>query len=233
MIKICKKKKIDLIEDAAESFGSYYNNFKKIKHAGTIGKFGCLSFNFNKIITCGTGGAILTQNKVLADKARYLVTQAKNDPVNFIHHNVGYNYKMNNLNAAVGIAQIESINKILLNKKKIFNFYFKEISKISGISMILNPNYCSSNNWINLIRIDKKKYKKNIKQLIKIFTNHRVQVRPVWFLNHLQKPYKNFERYNILQAKKILDTTLCLPSSPSLQNLNVKKIINILKKYQG
>ena len=89
LIKICKKKKIDLIEDAAESFGSYYKNYQKIKHAGTIGKFGCLSFNGNKIITCGGGGAILTQSKALADKARYLVTQAKNDPVNFIHNNVG------------------------------------------------------------------------------------------------------------------------------------------------
>ena len=119
LINICKKKKIDLIEDAAESFGSYYKNSQKIKHAGTIGKFGCLSFNGNKIITCGGGGAILTQSKVLADKARYLVTQAKNDPVNFVHDNVGYNYKMTNLHAAVGIAQIKNIKKILLNKKKI------------------------------------------------------------------------------------------------------------------
>ena len=83
LVKLCKKMKIDLIEDAAESLGSYYTYFKK--HAGTIGKFGCLSFNGNKIITCGGGGAILTQNKILADKARYFVTQAKDDPIKFVH----------------------------------------------------------------------------------------------------------------------------------------------------
>lgn len=229
LINICKKKKIDLIEDAAESFGSYYKNSQKIKHAGTIGKFGCLSFNGNKIITCGGGGAILTQSKVLADKARYLVTQAKNDPVNFVHDNVGYNYKMTNLHAAVGIAQIKNIKKILLNKKKIFNFYFKEISKINGVSMILNPKYCNSNNWINLIRIDKEKYKKNVKQLIKIFTIYGIQVRPVWFLNHLQKPYKHYQRYNIIKAKKLLDTVLCVPSSASLKKNQIKKITNLLR----
>ena len=119
LVKICKEKNIDLIEDAAESFGSYYKNFTKKKHAGTIGKFGCLSFNGNKIITCGGGGMILTEKKELADKARYLITQAKNDKINFIHNEVGYNYRMSNLHAAIGVAQLEQIDKFLFKKKKI------------------------------------------------------------------------------------------------------------------
>ena len=233
LIKICKKKKIDLIEDSAESFGSYYKNFKNIKHAGTIGKFGCLSFNGNKTITCGGGGVILTQKKELADKARYLSTQAKNNPIEFVHNNIGYNYRMTNLHAAIGVAQIENISKVLKNKKKIFEIYIKKISKIKGLSMIMHPNYCNANHWINLIKIDKKKYKKNIKQLIKIFTKSRIQVRPVWYLNHLQKPYMYFQKYKIINAQKFLDSVLCLPSSTSLNNAKINKIVSILKKYEA
>ena len=222
-----------MIEDSAESFGSYYKNFKNIKHAGTIGKFGCLSFNGNKTITCGGGGVILTQKKELADKARYLSTQAKNNPIEFVHNNIGYNYRMTNLHAAIGVAQIENISKVLKNKKKIFEIYIKKISKIKGLSMIMHPNYCNANHWINLIKIDKKKYKKNIKQLIKIFTKSRIQVRPVWYLNHLQKPYMYFQKYKIINAQKFLDSVLCLPSSTSLNNAKINKIVSILKKYEA
>ncbi len=230
LVKICKEKNIDLIEDAAESFGSYYKNFKKKKHAGTIGKFGCLSFNGNKIISCGGGGMILTKKKKLADKARYLITQAKNDNINFIHNEVGFNYRMSNLHAAVGVSQLEQIDKFLFKKKKIFNEYSKEIKKIEGLSIVKSPKYCEANNWINLIQVEKKKYKKNIKQLINLFTYNNVQVRPVWYPNHLQKPYYKFERYNIRKAMNLVNVTLCLPSSVTLKKSQIKKIVTLLKK---
>ena len=157
------------------------------------------------------------ENKKLADKAKYLVTQAKNDPVYFVHDNVGYNYKMTNLHAAVGTAQIDKIKKLLVNKKKIFDLYCKQLSSIRGIAMIKSPDYCVSNNWINLIKIDEKIYKKSLKQLISIFTKYQIQVRPVWFLNHLQKPFKNSQSYKITNAKKLVNKILCLPSSASLK----------------
>ena len=232
LIKVCKKKNIDLIEDAAESFGSYYENIGNKIHAGTSGKFGCLSFNGNKTITCGGGGVILTQKKKLADKARYLISQAKNNSIEFIHDNVGFNYRMTNLHAAIGVAQIEYLQKILKNKKKINEVYLKKISKIRGISVVTNPIYSKSNNWINLISIDKKKYNKSLKQLIKIFSNNKIQVRPIWFLNHLQKPYKNCQNYKIVNARQLLNKTLCLPSSASLKSSELKKIIDILNRYQ-
>ena len=228
---ICKERNIDIIEDAAESFGSYYKK-AKIKHAGTIGKFGCISFNGNKVVTCGGGGAILTQKKKLAEKARYLVSQAKDDSIKFIHNDIGYNYKITNLHAAVGLSQIEKLNKILEKKEKIHKFYQKEIMKVNGISIIEPPKYCKANNWINLIKIQKQKYKKNINQLIKIFHKNKIQVRPVWFLNHLQKPYRNYQRYNIDNAKKLINNILCLPSSTSLKSSQIEKIVSILRKYQ-
>mgnify|MGYP003952224779 FL=1 len=230
LVKICKEKNIDLIEDAAESFGSYYKNLKKKKHAGTVGKFGCLSFNGNKIITCGGGGMILTEKKELADKARYLITQAKNDQINFIHNEVGYNYRMSNLHAAVGVSQLEQIDSFIFRKKKIFDEYSKEIKKIEGLSIVKSPKYCKANNWINLIQVDKKKYKKNIKQLINLFTYNNIQARPVWYPNHLQKPYYKFERYNIRKAMNLVNVTLCLPSSVILKKSQIKKIVTLLKK---
>ncbi len=230
LVKICKEKNIDLIEDAAESFGSYYKNLKKKRHAGTVGKFGCLSFNGNKIITCGGGGMILTEKKELADKARYLITQAKNDQINFIHNEVGYNYRMSNLHAAVGVSQLEQIDSFIFRKKKIFDEYSKEIKKIEGLSIVKSPKYCKANNWINLIQVDKKKYKKNIKQLINLFTYNNIQVRPVWYPNHLQKPYYKFERYNIRKAMNLVNVTLCIPSSVTLKKSQIKKIVTLLKK---
>ena len=141
---------------------------------------------------------------------------------------------MSNLHAAIGVAQLEQINKILLNKKKIFNKYSKEISKIKGLSIFRLPKYCKVNNWINLIQINKKKYKKNINQLIKLFTSNGIQVRPVWFPNHLQKPYKNFQRYSISKAPKIVSNYICLPSGANLKynqiKLISKEIMSIIDK---
>ena len=121
----CKKRKIKIVEDAAESLGSKYikGNFKG-RHTGTIGEVGCLSFNGNKIITSGGGGAILTNNKKLKEKALYYITQAKDDSLNYIHNQVGYNYRLSNLHSAVGFAQLQNFG-YYLNKKKLINKIYK------------------------------------------------------------------------------------------------------------
>ena len=117
-----KEFNLKVIEDAADALGSYYKN----KHVGTYGKFGILSFNGNKIITSGTGGAILTQNKNLANKARKLVQTSKlKHKFRFIHDELGFNYRMSNVHAALGLSQIKRFKKILVDKKKIFDFYKK------------------------------------------------------------------------------------------------------------
>lgn len=116
---LCKKRNIKIIEDAAESLGSVYKKGKfKNRHTGTIGDFGVFSFNGNKIITAGNGGILLTKNKKNYDKANYLITQSKDDNVRFIHNNVGYNYKLSNISAALGLAQVEQLEFFLKKKKK-------------------------------------------------------------------------------------------------------------------
>ncbi len=225
IIKICKKQNIRIIEDASESLGTFYKNGKyKKKHTGTISDIGCISFNANKIITTGGGGMILTQNKILAKKAEYLVTQAKDNSFKFIHNSIGYNYKMNNIAAAIGIAQFMNFKKILKSKKEIHKEYLKNFKNSSNFSILTPPSFSQSNFWLNLLIIKNKKIK--IKNLINKLLFNNIDVRPVWYPNNLQKPYLRFESYGTDGDIEILKNTLCLPSSI---NLSKKKIYQICK----
>ena len=221
LLNECKKRKINIVEDASESLGTRYK--KNNKHTGTLGLLGVLSFNANKIITTGSGGMILTNNSKLAKKARYLTTQAKDDPIYFVHNNVGYNYRMTNISAALGLSQLKQLNYFLKKKKLIRDFYISKISKIKNLELAKTPEYSKNNNWLNILKINNKfKYSRN--QLINIMIKNNISVRPVWKLNHLQKPFKKFQCYKIKNAIKLIRSSLCLPSSPSLTRKELKKI---------
>jgi len=219
---LCKKRKIKLIEDAAESLGTRYIKGKfKNKYTGTIGDFGVFSFNGNKIITAGNGGIITTNNKKDYLKANYLITQAKDDKVNFIHNEVGFNYKLSNISAALGLAQLENLNKFIKKKKDIRNYYIKKIRNIKELEIFKSPEYSINNNWLNLIKVKKK----NISLIIKKLNSKKFQLRPVWHLNHLQKPFRNNFSYKIKNAQKIIKNMLCLPSSANLKKSQIDIII--------
>lgn len=218
LINICKKKNIKIIEDAAESFGSKYycEAYKKIFTA-TLADIGCLSFNGNKIITTGSGGAIVTNNKKFYEKAKYLCSQAKNDGTKFIHNEVGYNYKMNNIQASLGISQINRIKKILKKKKQIIKWYQKYIKKNAVVINNLNQQ---SNNWLALIKFTKKIH---MDLVLNFFKKKSIQVRPIWYPNHLQKYLKKYQKYKIEKAYDYKQY-YCLPSSPFLNEKDIKKI---------
>ena len=227
LISLCRKRNIRIIEDASESLGSFYK-FKKIKkHSGTLGDIGCISFNTNKVITTGSGGAILTNKKNIYDRALYLSTQAKDDPVKFIHHDIGYNIKLNNVSAAIGLGQLENFKVILKKKKKIFDFYKSKINKLKNFELLSPPNKCLSNHWINILKIkNKKKYK--IDHFLKFFFQYNIQVRPIWYPNHLQKKMKKFQKYDLKNFKNFHDNCICLPSGYGLKNHELKKILNVI-----
>ena len=224
--KICDKKKINIIEDSTEALGTFiYKNKKKV-HAGLQGLAGCLSFNANKIITTGGGGAIITNNKKIAEEALYLTTQAKDDSIKFVHNEIGYNYRLTSLSAALGISQINEINKKLKIKKKIYNFYKKKFNNNKNYNIAKVPNISLNNHWMNILQINSNK--KGLKdKLVKKLIKKGIQIRPVWKLNHEQKPFKNFEKYKISKALKLFDKSICLPSGI---DINQKKINFILKE---
>ena len=230
LVQLCKKKKIKIVEDAAEAVGTFYNrnNFKQ-KHAGTIGDVGCLSFNGNKIITSGGGGMILTNDMKLARKAKYLSTQATDDSVRYIHNDIGYNYRLTNIQAAVGLAQLEKINLFLKKKKKIYEFYKKKIKLIKGLSIPERPSYAKNNNWMMTIIIDKKKYGINKDKLINLLKKKYIQSRSMWLPIHLQKEYRNFERYKISNAIKLFKNSINIPCSTNLTFGQASQVIKVLK----
>ena len=189
LVYICKERNIKVIEDASESLGTFYSKgIYSGKHSGTVGELGCISFNGNKIITSGGGGMIITDNEELAEKARYLTTQAKDDQVRYIHNEIGYNFRLTNIQAALGVAQLEQIKIILDRKKQIHQKYVDDVSRINGLAIAKSPDYSENNHWLNLVQIDIKNYGKNRDTLMSYLKDNGIQSRPVWALNHLQKP---------------------------------------------
>ncbi len=228
LIKLCKKKNILLVEDAAEGLGTKYKSSNlKNKHVGSIGVLGCLSFNGNKIITTGGGGMILTNNKFLSNKARYYINQAKDNSVYYIHNEIGFNYRMTNLQAALGLAQLNKL-KLFLHKKKIINLMYKKyLGNLINLKILDNPKYSNNNNWMNILELSKN-FPKSISQIINIFKKKNIDLRPVWKLNHTQRPFLKYEKYKISNASKIYSNSLCLPSSVNLKDSEIKKICKII-----
>ena len=229
LIELCNKQNIAIVEDACESLGTFYNAGKyKGKHTGTIGKLGCLSFNGNKIITTGGGGMILTNDESLAKKAKYLTTQAKDDPIRYVHDEIGYNFRLTNIQAALGVAQLEQLPVILKRKKEIYDLYHLTIKNIDGLSLSKVPDYADNNHWLNLLQIDNKVYNEDREVLMKRLEENGIQTRPVWKMNHEQKPYKDYQHFKVNKARELVKNSLCLPSSSNLSNENLNKIVSVL-----
>jgi perosamine synthetase len=230
LVSVCKQNNIKILEDASESLGTIYKKGKfKGKHTGTIGDIGCISFNANKIITSGGGGMILTKQKKIAEKTLYITTQSKDDPIKYIHDSIGYNLRLTNVHAAIGLAQLEKINKVINKKKIINNFYKKRIGMIDNFEILESPKYADNNYWFNILKIKSFKNKENIDSIVSKLNQLKIQVRPIWHLNHKQKFLKKFQTYNIKKALNIQKTCLCLPSSSHLSIIQLKQIEKILK----
>jgi perosamine synthetase len=222
--KLCKKNKIYLIEDAAESLGTYFLNKKDKKHTGTIGDIGCFSFNANKIITTGGGGMLVTNNKKFAEKAKFLKFQAKENTYYFDHTEIGYNFRLPNPNCAIGYEQLGRIKNFLKNKKNNYKIYKTFLDK--KIKLLKPPIYSESNHWLTAIKLENKK---NILDFaIKFLEKNKIEARPIWKLLYEQKRYKNYEKFRIKASKKNINNYLCIPSSSSMTFKDLKYVSNKL-----
>ena len=210
--KVCKKFGIFHFEDASEAIGSYYKN----KHLGTFSDIGCLSFNGNKTITTGGGGMILTNKKKLNDFIRHVSTTAKvKHPWVLSHDMVGYNYRMPNLNASLGLAQLEKLKKILRIKKNIHKIYQSKFNDNKFFELFSENKNSKSNHWLNTLLIKKS----NIKIRDKIFSSlikENINCRPTWKLLHKLPMYKNCPRDDLKVSKELEKRIITLPSSPNL-----------------
>lgn len=231
IVELCQKYNVKLIEDATESLGTYYLSGKFAgKFTGTIGDFGVYSFNGNKLITTGGGGMLICANSDDAKKAVYLTTQAKDDEVRFIHNEVGYNYRMTNLQAALGIAQLENIEKYIQIKSDNFEQYQKLLTNYSlgllNFNSNIRPNY-----WFYSMIIDQIKLGFSNLELLDFLQNKQVQTRPIWYLNHLQMPYKGCQSYKIEKAVWYFNKILNLPCSSSLTISDVNYVVENIRGF--
>jgi len=201
-----------LVEDAAESLGSYYHG----KHTGTFGLLGTLSFNGNKTITTGGGGAILTNDPELARRAKHLTTTAKlPHPWEYRHSEVAYNYRMPNINAALGCAQLEQLPAFLDAKRKLFDAYQEAFREVDGAHLVAELDGCSSNYWLQTLMLDEKCAHQR-DSILQATNEAGIMTRPVWVLMNELDPYCNCPRMDLSVAKSLSERLVNIPSSPGL-----------------
>lgn len=213
---------IPLIEDSTEALGS----FKKGRHAGTFGLTGVLSFNGNKIISTGGGGMILTDDEYIADKAKHITTTAKTDPLDYFHDEIGYNYRLVNILAAIGVAQMENFDSILKRKKEIDELYKNELEGVGDIIFQDHDPNSDPNCWLFTFRT------KKMRELLNHLNKNKIQSRPFWTpMNHLPM-YKDLLYINEDNiSSKIFKECISVPSSSNLTKLDQQKVILEIKKF--
>ena len=201
-----------LVEDAAESLGSYYHG----QHTGTFGLMGTLSFNGNKTITTGGGGAILTNDPELACHAKHLTTTAKQPHAwEYRHDEIGYNYRMPNINAALGCAQLEQLPVMLAAKRELFQRYQAAFAAVSGVRLMAEPAQCQSNYWLQTLVLDQK-YADQRDILLQTTSNAGFMTRPAWILMHDLAPFRECPRMDLAGAQSLVQRLINIPSSSSL-----------------
>lgn len=207
LAKVCKEWNISLIEDAAESLGSYYKN----THTGRFGSVGTFSFNGNKTITCGGGGALITDDESIAKRAKHLTTQAKLPHAwRFMHDEIGYNYRMPNLNAALACAQLEELNVFLENKQELSNLYKAFFAENKNVQYVEGIDETKPNYWLNAILF---KDKEAQEAFLKISNENGVMTRPVWDLMNTLPMFKNCQHDGLENSKWLADRLVNIPSS--------------------
>ena len=234
IMDIAKKYNLRVLEDATEALGTYYTEGRyKGKYAGTIGDIGVLSFNANKIITTGGGGMVVGDNEELVEKVRFLSSQAKKDTLYFIHDEIGYNYRMLNLQAALGTSQIDQLESFIETKIKNYNIYKEELEKIEGLEILPFVEGIRANHWFYSLKIDKEKYGIGRDELLQKLVDAGIQTRPIWGLIHQQKPYSACQNYEIEKALYYYDRILNLPCSSNLTEKEVYQVIEKIKEFKN
>lgn len=230
IVSLCEQYDIPIIEDAAESLGSTY----KGKPSGTFGRFGVYSFNGNKIITTSSGGMLVSNEVESSQHARFLATQAKDPAPYYQHSTVGFNYRMSNILAGIGRAQLEVLEERVQARRSIFDRYRQGLCLISGIQFMPELENTKSNRWLTVLTIDEKVLGISVNTILNSLNEENIEARPVWKPLHMQplfegvKYYSHSEFENI--SEKLFETGICLPSGSSMTEEEQERIIDCIKR---
>ena len=222
IMAICKEEGIYLIEDAAESLGGSYHG----KQSGTFGDIGVYSFNGNKILTTSGGGMLVSDNEEWIDKAKFLSTQAKEDHLHYEHKEFGYNYRMSNVLAAIGVAQMDVLDKRVNRRREIFSLYEKKLSEYDEILFMPEVQNSRGNRWLTTLTF---RYT-NPQKIIDALEELNIESRPLWKPMHMQPLFSNALVVEDGTSQRLFEQGICLPSGSSMSNNDVKRVCGIIKK---
>ena len=233
VMDIAAKYNLKVIEDAAESLGSFYTEGEyEGQHTGTIADLGVFSFNANKILTTGGGGMIVANDKELLDKAKFLLSQAKTDPLYYKHDEIGYNYRLTNIAAAFGTKQIDKIENFVETKKENYNLYKEKIDSIDGLELLPFNNGTRPNYWFYSVIVNEDEYGIDRDELLEKLNEVGIQARPLWGLMNEQKPFKDCLAYKIEKANYYVKNLINIPCSTNLKKEQVLQVVGKLVEFK-
>lgn len=233
IIEIASEYNLTVIEDATEALGTYYTEGKYAgKYAGTIGDFGAYSFNGNKIITTGGGGAVTANKGEIVEHIKYLSTQAKNDPHYYIHDEIGYNYRMTNLQAALGVAQMEELPEFINRKNSNYETYREYFNDYKLARLMPFRAGIKSNKWFYSLLIDRSKINVSMREIITTLkNNYNIETRAIWGLINEQVPYQREDTYLLEKAPYYATRIINIPSSTQITKEDIEYVSNSIMEY--
>lgn len=223
--QLAKEYKLQLVEDAAEGIACRHNG----RHVGGYGQTGCFSFNGNKALTTGGGGMVVTNDAKRAERVKFLATQAKSDPYYYIHDEVGYNYRLSNVQAAIGLAQLECIDEMVERKRAIHDRYAQEFAGSDAVEVFSAQEWCFCNYWMTLIRISPDRHD----EFAKYMAGEKIQVRPIWSLNHTMPMYRDCIAGDLTETVALGAEGVLIPSHPGMSDDDTERAIACMKKFFG
>ncbi|NMH75293.1 aminotransferase class I/II-fold pyridoxal phosphate-dependent enzyme [Bacillus sp. RO2] len=230
ILELCNLYDVPLIEDAAESLGSIY----KGRPSGTFGLFGIFSFNGNKIITTSGGGMLVTNDKTLSEKARFLATQARDQAMHYQHSQLGYNYRLSNILAGIGRGQLEVLEERVQARRDIFNRYSTDLNVVSGIEFMPELTETTSNRWLTALLVNEIEAGISAKEIMEALAKENIEARPVWKPLHLQPLFRNCKYFRHSEtediAASLFEKGICLPSGSNLTLEDQNRIISCIKQ---
>ncbi|MGQ4665878.1 DegT/DnrJ/EryC1/StrS family aminotransferase [Metabacillus halosaccharovorans] len=230
ILAICNQYDVPVLEDAAESLGACY----KGKASGTFGKFGIYSFNGNKIITTSSGGMLISDDCEALKKARFLATQARDHAPHYQHSQIGFNYRLSNILAGIGRAQLEVLEDRILARRTIFERYYEKLSTLPGFSFMPELVDTFSNRWLTALTIIKEEAGVSVSEILTALSEENIEARPVWKPLHLQPVFSKMKYYPHNEQESISDklfqTGICLPSGSNMSDEDVDRVIKCIRK---
>lgn len=225
---ICNHYGVPVIEDAAEAIGTLYHNH----HVGRIGKVGAFSFNGNKIITTSGGGMVVSNDKAIIERIRKLSTQAREPVPHYEHVEIGYNYRLSNVLAAIGLGQMGVIEERVRRKREIYEYYSTHLSDVSGLSFVDEMPYGRHTRWLSVMLVNADEFGADREQIRLKLEDHNIETRPLWKPMHLQPVFQDCETVGGAVAESLFEQGLCLPSGTALTDEQLDYIVFIIRSIQ-